>query len=210
MVTAGDLLTDAAAFDYEAQQLNPLVVAILQVLKSTPRSLGIHELLLEIKTISKIPQLDEDEQLALFKLNWLMMNGLFQLQWALLDEGYHLHISTLDIFLSPIAAADCQAQRQEIAHQPLRDYYLDWCNFSDTTVDEVQAMLEGVWQEYLSPDQQRQAEALLQLEPSASWAQVKKAYRKQAATHHPDKGGDAQKFMEIRQAYECLKQFHKH
>lgn len=39
---------------------------------------------------------------------------------------------------------------------------------------------------------------------SATPDQIKKAYRKLASTHHPDKGGDKGKFQEIQAAYEIL------
>ena len=191
---------------YEKNQLNPLVVTILQVLKNRQTALGIHHLLQEIKSIAPLPDFDDDEQLALFKLNWLMMNALYQLQQALLGDGYYLQISTLEIMLSPLNKHGPQAQQQTLQHQPLRDYYLDWKNFSNTTIDEVQSMLEGVWQEYLNPGQQLAAYKTLGLEGGESWAQVKKAYRKLVVVHHPDKGGQASRFMEVRQAYECLKQ----
>ena len=38
----------------------------------------------------------------------------------------------------------------------------------------------------------------------ASEDEIKRAYRKLAAKHHPDKGGDTAKFQEIQQAYETL------
>lgn len=38
----------------------------------------------------------------------------------------------------------------------------------------------------------------------ASDDEIKRAYRKLAAKHHPDKGGDTAKFQEIQQAYETL------
>lgn len=46
--------------------------------------------------------------------------------------------------------------------------------------------------------------AVLGLMPGASDEDIKKAYRKLAQKHHPDKGGDEAKFKEIKQAYEFL------
>jgi len=45
---------------------------------------------------------------------------------------------------------------------------------------------------------------LLEVEKSASDAEIKKAYRKLAVKHHPDKGGDPEKFKEVTRAYEVL------
>lgn len=44
----------------------------------------------------------------------------------------------------------------------------------------------------------------LEVEKTASEAEIKKAYRKLAVKHHPDKGGDPEKFKEITRAYEVL------
>lgn len=43
----------------------------------------------------------------------------------------------------------------------------------------------------------------------ASEDEIKKAYRKLASQHHPDKGGDTAKFQEIQTAYETLSDPHK-
>merc|ERR1719401_1257083 len=45
---------------------------------------------------------------------------------------------------------------------------------------------------------------VLDVEKNASDAEIKKAYRKLAVKHHPDKGGDPEKFKEITRAYEVL------
>merc|ERR1719463_529505 len=45
---------------------------------------------------------------------------------------------------------------------------------------------------------------LLEGEKNASESEIKKAYRKLAVKHHPDKGGDPEKFKEITRAYEVL------
>jgi len=44
----------------------------------------------------------------------------------------------------------------------------------------------------------------LGVEKSASQSEIRKAYRKLARTHHPDRGGDEEKFKEIQKAYETL------
>merc|ERR1719359_2690309 len=45
---------------------------------------------------------------------------------------------------------------------------------------------------------------LLEVDKDASEPEIKKAYRKMAIQHHPDKGGDPEKFKEITRAYEVL------
>jgi len=45
---------------------------------------------------------------------------------------------------------------------------------------------------------------LLGVEKTASEAEIKKAFRKAALQHHPDRGGDPEKFKEISKAYEVL------
>ncbi len=45
---------------------------------------------------------------------------------------------------------------------------------------------------------------ILGIDKSASQDDVKRAFRKLAHEHHPDKGGDAEKFKEINEAYQAL------
>ena len=45
---------------------------------------------------------------------------------------------------------------------------------------------------------------LLKVSPSASEEEIKKAYKKAALEHHPDRGGDSDKFKEISHAYSVL------
>lgn len=45
---------------------------------------------------------------------------------------------------------------------------------------------------------------ILGVQKNASAADIKSAYRKLASKHHPDKGGDAEKFKEVQSAYDVL------
>lgn len=45
---------------------------------------------------------------------------------------------------------------------------------------------------------------VLGIAKSASTDEIKRAYRKAAHQHHPDKGGDSEKFKEINEAYQIL------
>lgn len=48
---------------------------------------------------------------------------------------------------------------------------------------------------------------ILELQFGAKKEDVKKAYRRLAHIHHPDKGGDAAKFKEINAAYNALMKY---
>ena len=45
---------------------------------------------------------------------------------------------------------------------------------------------------------------ILEVDKKASSSEIKKAYRRLAVIHHPDKGGDENKFKEITKAFETL------
>lgn len=54
------------------------------------------------------------------------------------------------------------------------------------------------------PDDRREALAVLRVPPSADAGAIKQAYRRLARDHHPDRGGDPDRFHELQVAYELL------
>ena len=44
----------------------------------------------------------------------------------------------------------------------------------------------------------------LEVQPAATPAELKKAFRRLARLHHPDKGGDAQRFAKIQSSFKVL------
>ena len=85
-------------------------------------------------------------------------------------------------------------------------YYLDWNNNKNTTEANVKKILDNFWQRFASVDEQTAALRTLKLKADASRHDITRSYRELASRHHPDKGGDTDTFIHIRQAYEFLRQ----
>ena len=58
--------------------------------------------------------------------------------------------------------------------------------------------------EVVRPLRKSSSHELLQIEPPVTEDDLKKAYHKMCLKFHPDKGGDAEKFIEIKNAYDEL------
>lgn len=186
-----------------SHQHNPLLAPLLALLQQARGGYKVHELLAALRRQGAVPTLAEDEQLQLFRVNFLIMNALYQLQAELHDEGWWLVISTLDIRLEPLAGATDTRQRLALG-QPLRSYYLDWRVFWQTDKEEVEALLTRFWLAYDGTGRRAEALALFELTADASQETVRRRWRELALQHHPDRGGDAETFIRIRWAWECL------
>ena len=87
----------------------------------------------------------------------------------------------------------------------LNTYYLDWNNYKNTTEAIVKKLFDNFWQRFASVDEQTVALRTLKLKADASHRDITRSYRELASRHHPDKGGDKDAFIHIRQAYELLR-----
>lgn len=184
---------------------NPLIVPILDVLKNQQEAISEYQLIecLE-KPLALVVGNTEGKQLALFQTHFLVMNALYQLQIEVVGEGYFLSISPLKIVLQPSGSDNEKALSEDGTERSLAEFYLDWSNYTDTNEDDVGALLDGFWQRYMADDKQLDAYHLLELEPGADWSEIQKSYRRLASVKHPDRGGVAAEFAEIREAYEVL------
>ena len=69
----------------------------------------------------------------------------------------------------------------------------------------MKKIFDTFWQRFASEDEQTQALRTLKLEADASRNEIIRSYRELISQHHPDKGGDVDTFINIRQAYEYLR-----
>ena len=150
---------------------------------------------------------------------------LFQVHFALYNACYRLRDcwieqqrGKIEIALSRIR---CIPQNDEIAadsesnavtaHDPLRDYYLDWQNFSTDKAD-VENMLSSFWKKFAAwanmPERLAQSYSVLGVNESDPLTEIKQQYRKLAAQHHPDKGGDAAQFKAVQAAWQAIRLAH--
>jgi DnaJ-domain-containing protein 1 len=183
---------------------NPLIAPLLVLLQQAHGRYKVHELMAALRQQGAIPLLADDEQLQLFRVNFLIMNALYQLQAELHDAGWWLVISSLDIRLEPLADTP-EASHAFTIGENLRSYYLDWQVCWQTDRAEVEALLNRFWRAYDGEGHKEEALALLELNEGASQEAIRHRWRELALQHHPDRGGNAETFIRIRWAWECLR-----
>jgi len=69
----------------------------------------------------------------------------------------------------------------------------------------VKKIFDTFWQRFATEDEQTHALRTLKLEADASRNEITRSYRELISQHYPDKGGDVDTFINIRQAYEYLR-----
>lgn len=183
---------------------NPLKPAILTLLKATKEGISEYQIIRHLEADEGLfPENDESADLTLFKKHFIVMNALYQLQQSLLGDGFYLSISPLSIELQ-VVTNNGETALGDSADAKLRDYYLDWSQLDGTTEKDVSELLNGFWERYLAIDKKAEALITLGLEGEVAWNGIQQQYRRLAAQHHPDRGGDQDNFIAIREAYEIL------
>lgn len=185
---------------------NPLIPAILDLLRQHQLGIGEYGILKALAEHEELVKIDDGGQLALFRKHFLIMNALYRLQEQLWhEERLNLDISPLINKLSPMSLEQQEQSFEMVDHSPLREYYLHWDNFENTTEEDVRKLLKGFWRHYIKIDSRESALDVLDLELTASMSEITQRYRELAARHHPDRGGEHDAFIRIRHAYETLR-----
>ncbi|TNF37431.1 MAG: hypothetical protein EP315_02655, partial [Gammaproteobacteria bacterium] len=139
-------------------QSNPLIVPLLHLLRTQPGPISEYDLmqLLEQSGV-QFPIEAETRDLELFRKHFFLKNALYQLQAELIDEGMYVRIGMLDISLEPVSNGRDRQELSEQGEAKVRNYYLDWNNYSTTGDQEVKQLLQSFWERYFALDQHEQA-----------------------------------------------------
>jgi hypothetical protein len=201
---------------------NPLIIQILKYLRAQNSSCSLIDLvkLCQQDLVSLIAE-DADSQIVIFQKNFFVMNALYQIQRDIQTEGFSLTIYPLEICLVASVDGDDKGNAEEAGGKlttrdtDLASYYLNWSNVDNITCEEVDALFAHFWERYCAVDKVDAALVTLDLEntpdKAIDWSEIRQAYRKKIVINHPDKGGCAEDFIEIREAYEILRgRYHNH
>jgi len=184
---------------------------IVEILEEHVQGLSEHKLLYALSDRGFLefnPQL-LSEELSLFQTHFFLFHVLYRLRDLLHEQQrYELEIFCLEIRLKPYR--DAAAQGQGLAQiDPLREYYLDLKELHDTDAAEVRLMLNGFYQRLEAYEQRREALDVLGLEESVHIHTVRRRYKALVKQHHPDHGGDREKFHAVENAMELLSRLYE-
>lgn len=151
------------------------------------------------------------QPLSLFRCHFLIFNALYRLQLSsLTHKRYQLLISALEIKIEPInpKLTTQSSEKKPSEFDSLALFYLNLDNLNKTTETDIEKLLNHFWQYYFNDQQKQDALDVLGLSSPVDFNIIKKQYRRLAMKHHPDRGGDANKLIEIHQAMQCLQQYY--
>ena len=140
---------------------------------------------------------------TLFKKHFYLFHKLYLLNQKLLNKSLRLIISPLEIRLCPIGKESDSLAETDV----LMEFYLNRDNL-ELSEEAVADMQRKFWEKFLALDKKTEAIKILGLEGEESLDRfrLKKRFNELAQQLHPDKGGDENEFIQLKQAYETLKQ----
>lgn len=143
---------------------------------------------------------------ALFKAHFWLFHHLYLLQMSLREEGERLDILATCIQRYRTSSDRPSKSDTLTTTDPMADYYLDLDNLDRETPEGLNDKLNAFWQRLGAPQGQSSEDwQTLELSPPQSAPALRTQYRRLCQQHHPDRGGDAQRFKAIQGAYARLK-----
>lgn len=167
--------------------------------------------LVQVLVDAKLYPWSSSSLISVYQKLFLTQAGLCELYFQLEEFGDEI------IIVTPVSAYIRKREilvvsgRQSLPSEmnesvtPNIDFFCDQSNFFSITEEKVKGLLDGFWSKYHSELELQPALGVLGLRANASWPEIRARYRELASNSHPDKGGDAKVFIQIRKAYECLK-----
>ncbi len=153
-----------------------------------------------------LPQNPQGDSLILFRTHFWLFHQLYKLQnQGRINRQFDLTISTLNIQLRHYIQSDSQGLCEA---DPLCEYYLDLKHLFGTTQNTVNHMLNDALNKIYTAPEKARALACLNLSEPVTLSAIKQRYRQLAQRHHPDKGGDPARFMQLQNAMLTLKQYY--
>lgn len=191
------------------QQVQHLLVAVEHELRNSPA--GLDELGL-IKALQGPPwqligAVEFHDTTQLYPVHFLLFHVLYRLRDTLAAAGEILHISPLQIRISPRGGVSTEGVPG--ARDSLREFYLDLSQYQLPDA-AIQHMMDNFWRGKWGsgPDHCETLQAANCLGFDAvprCFATVKQAFRRAVMQAHPDRGGDTESIQLLNQAFAVLK-----
>lgn len=186
---------------------------MLEILESyllrAQTALSEYEVICFLDEEGLFPPLAKNPELKLFQKHFITMHALYSLRERWRDEGK----KTLSISATRIEVGELRQAQKYIDVATTTDmssYYLDWSNYSSTTEDKVYEYLADFWrtmarQSPVDENQCRVALKTMGFDASPNKSDLIQRYRQLANRLHPDKGGSAEEFKALLNAYQTLR-----
>ena len=200
--TRGDCIIDEVTFIFDNTAIDSAKAAIWSHLVSR-NEVGEYELVTLVDGLGLFCW-SGDFSLRLFQKHFVVQHCLYSLRREHFPDCA-IHITPLRIRLLTVAEKGQEQAVSDEVKNELADYYLDLENLTTATSEEVSELLANFWKKYHAHQNQDEHLKQLGLHAGANWEQIQERYRELAGKLHPDKGGDAEAFVQIRQAFEALK-----
>ncbi len=190
------------------QSVQALKAACEHELENQSAPMSEHELIVALRAQGCFDFLGQPSQmLLLFYTHYLVMHCLFAIQSECLPSGRMLEVGPLEIYFADKERQECSEQTTDVGpkNSHLSDYYSDLTPLIYANDSSVQTLIDQFWRGYQAYCEAPEALEILGVTKEASWQNIQSAYREKVAKVHPDKGGSAEDFIIIKQAYDTLK-----